>query len=84
MTRKGQVTIPAEIREELNIKEGDVLSVKVVDHTVVFESAREAFLSALEAIRQHARDVPPLTPEEMDEVVAGAMVEEYLESIADR
>ena len=37
VTRKGQTTIPARIREELGIKEGDDLSVETVDQAVIFK-----------------------------------------------
>ena len=37
VTRKGQTTIPARIREELGIKEGDDLSVEIVDQAVIFK-----------------------------------------------
>jgi antitoxin PrlF len=37
VTRKGQTTIPAEIREELGIKEGDELAVEAINHKVVFK-----------------------------------------------
>jgi antitoxin PrlF len=37
VTRKGQTTIPAEIRERLGIKEGDVLAVEAIDQQVVFK-----------------------------------------------
>lgn len=37
VTRKGQTTIPAEIREKLGIKEGDELAVEAVDQTVIFK-----------------------------------------------
>jgi len=37
VTRKGQTTIPSEIREQLGIKEGDNLTVEAVDKTVVFK-----------------------------------------------
>lgn len=37
VTRKGQTTIPAEIREKLGIKEGDDLAVEAIDHQVVFK-----------------------------------------------
>jgi len=36
ITRKGQTTIPAEIREKLGIKEGDELAVEAIDQAVVF------------------------------------------------
>lgn len=37
VTRKGQVTIPAEIREQLGIKKGDKLAVEAIDHQIVFK-----------------------------------------------
>ena len=37
VTRKGQTTIPAKIREQFGIKQGDKLSVEVVDHRIVFK-----------------------------------------------
>ena len=37
VTRKGQTTIPAEIREKLGIKEGDELAVEAVDQQIVFK-----------------------------------------------
>ena len=36
VTRKGQTTIPAKIREQLGIKEGDELAVETRDHQVIF------------------------------------------------
>ena len=38
ITRKGQTTIPAEIRQKLGLREGDELAVEVVDQTIVFRS----------------------------------------------
>jgi AbrB family looped-hinge helix DNA binding protein len=37
ITRKGQTTIPAKIRQQLGIKEGDELSVEVIEQGVVFK-----------------------------------------------
>ena len=37
VTRKGQTTIPAEIREQLGIKEGDKLAVEAIDKKIVFK-----------------------------------------------
>jgi antitoxin PrlF len=37
ITRKGQTTIPAEIREQLGIKEGDELAVEVIEQGVLFK-----------------------------------------------
>ena len=37
VTRKGQTTIPAKIRSELGIKEGDDLAVEAIDQQIVFK-----------------------------------------------
>jgi AbrB family looped-hinge helix DNA binding protein len=37
VTRKGQITIPKEIRDKLFIKESDNLEVKVVGNSIVME-----------------------------------------------
>ena len=37
VTRKGQTTIPAAIREKLGIKEGDDLVVEAIDNQIVFK-----------------------------------------------
>ncbi len=36
VTRKGQTTIPSEIREKLGIKEGDALAVQATDKHIIF------------------------------------------------
>lgn len=35
ITSKGQTTIPAEIRNALNLHTGDIVNFELVDHTVV-------------------------------------------------
>lgn len=37
ITRKGQVTIPKEIRDKLTLKESDNLEVKIVGNSIVME-----------------------------------------------
>ena len=36
VTRKGQTTIPARIRQKLGIKEGDKLAVEAVENQIIF------------------------------------------------
>jgi AbrB family looped-hinge helix DNA binding protein len=58
VTRRGQTTIPAQIRRRLGIAEGTRLKVSVVDDKVVFTKAASVFdlagtspLSKEEAVR---------------------------------
>lgn len=41
ITRQGQVTIPSEIREKLDLEEGDVLDFFYTDGTIVIRKKRE-------------------------------------------
>ena len=80
MTRKGQVTIPAEIRAKLGLHEGDILSVVDVDGTVVLSNPAVAFRASLERIWEYTQGQPHVTADEIDDIVADAIVEDYLES----
>jgi len=59
VTRRGQTTIPTEVRRKLGIEEGSRLMVEVEDHKVIltkvpslFDLAGTSDLSEREAIRQ--------------------------------
>ena len=41
ITRQGQITLPAPIRQELNLKEGQVLDFFYSDDTIVIRKKRE-------------------------------------------
>jgi len=41
VTRRGQTTIPAELREKLGIKEGDELMVEVTEKGILFKPIRK-------------------------------------------
>ena len=41
ITRQGQITLPAQIRQELNLKEGQVLDFFYSDDTIVIRKKRE-------------------------------------------
>ena len=83
ITRKGQVTIPAAIRHKLDLKEGDILAVKESDGKVVLESQRGIVERIAGSLSAYAKNGPPLTDDEMDEVIAQAIVEDYLQAVKD-
>jgi AbrB family looped-hinge helix DNA binding protein len=73
LTRKGQVTVPVEIRRALGLKRGDKVVFTMEDGTVrlartgsVVERTRGVFKSHL----------PPLTPREMREFAEQAIADE--------
>lgn len=84
MTRKGQVTIPAEIREQLNLREGDHFVINAVNGKVVMESQRDIVDRTAGVFAKYARNGPSLTDEDMDEIVAQAIVDDYLDPAGKR
>jgi len=73
LTRKGQVTVPAEVRRALGLQEGDKVEFTLENGTVrlartgsVVERTRGVFKSNL----------PPLTPKEMREFAEQAIADE--------
>jgi AbrB family looped-hinge helix DNA binding protein len=82
MTRKGQVTIPAEIRQKLNLSEGELFVVNEVDGKVVLESQRQIARQLVGAFAAYVIHPPP-TKDELHEAFADAIVEEYFESERD-
>ena len=68
VTRSFQVTIPREVREALGIRVGDYLNVYVDEKgRIVMEKVR--------TVRRTLRSGRPLTPEEIDELMAKGLGE---------
>ena len=63
ITRKGQVTIPAEIRRELDLKEGERISVERHGDTVLLRRARSVTEQTAGVLAPYRR-TPPLTADE--------------------
>ncbi len=65
VTRNGQLTLPAEVRRELNIEEGDYVEIDIVDELIVLkpkklvDSSQAYFWSRdwQEAEREATRDI---------------------------
>jgi len=55
ITSKGQITIPKEIREKLNLKEGDkVIFIEEGDKIIIANAAKFAFLNMQKAFEGEA------------------------------
>jgi AbrB family looped-hinge helix DNA binding protein len=80
VTRKGQVTIPIDIRRKLGIKEGDKLAVEEHDDEIVFKRAK-GFAESTAGIFAKYRLPVPLTPEQEREAFGQAVADEVVESM---
>lgn len=83
MTRKGQVTIPVEIREQLGLHEGDHFIVHAVDGKVVFESQRDIARRTAGALAEYGKKMPPLAPHQIRALAAHYIAEEVMQSMLD-
>ena len=83
LTRKGQVTIPAQYRAKYGLREGDVVLFHEVNGMLVVEGARNAASELAGSLSKYAKGKPPLTDELIDQAVEESIVENYLRKLAD-
>ncbi len=76
VTRKGQVTVPAEIRRALGLKEGDKVVFTLEDDEVRFARTGSVVELTAGAIKSHG---PPPSAEELRELAEEAIAEDVVE-----
>jgi AbrB family looped-hinge helix DNA binding protein len=71
---KGQITIPAQVREQFGIRPGDIVHFEVIADTITV-------IPSLSKLRTGYRSVPPLslpkTQDEIDTIVRDERAERY-------
>ena len=80
VTRKGQVTVPAEIRRELGLKQGDRVAFILDDGEVRLTRTVSVVERTAGAFKSHK---PPLTAEQLRESAERAMAEEAVHRMGD-
>ena len=75
VTRKGQITIPAEIRRALNIKEGDKVTFTVEQGEVKLSRTGSVVAATAGALKS---DMPALSPEEERRAAEQAIAEDVI------
>lgn len=83
ITRKGQITIPVEIRNELNLQEGERMTVTRVGSKIIMESEIEIVRRTAGALFKYAK-TPPASIEDEKAAFAQAIVDDYVESLKDQ
>ena len=78
---KGQITLPASIRHELGLAEGDRLVVERRGQEIVLVQPENVVDPTAGALAKYARNLPPMSPSEMREAAARAIVENHLETM---
>ena len=80
LTRKGQVTIPAEIRRQLGLQQGDKVAFVQEGDTVTVKPAASVTERTAGALRQY-RHTPTVTSEQERDAFAQAVANEVGESL---
>jgi AbrB family looped-hinge helix DNA binding protein len=75
VTRKGQVTIPAEIRKALGLKEGDKVAFVLADDQVTLSKKGSVVALTAGALKS---DIPHLSPREEREKTEQAIADEAM------
>ncbi len=72
VTRKGQITLPSELRKEFGIEEGDVLYVVKGERGIEIRTPGSFVARTAGIFRDYAAHMPSLEPEEIRELAAQA------------
>jgi AbrB family looped-hinge helix DNA binding protein len=80
VTRKGQVTVPAEIRRELGLKQGDRVAFILDDGEVRLTRTVSVVQRTAGALKSRK---PPLTAEQLRESAERAMAEEAVQRMGE-
>ncbi len=75
--RKGQVTIPAEIRAALRIAEGDALEFELEDSVLQVRLRKGSIVERTKGMFKS--DLPPMTAEELRTAAETAIAEDVME-----
>jgi AbrB family looped-hinge helix DNA binding protein len=78
VTRKGQVTIPAPIRDALDIKQGDTITFHVEGNVVTLKPAHSTLAEGYQSIPALKK---PLTEQEIEEIVRDDTAEAYAKKV---
>ena len=72
VTRKGQVTIPSEIRERLGIREGDKVVISIAEGNTVALKPVKSLTDILYGSLHELAGQLPTDPEDLDRAIADA------------
>jgi len=79
MTRKGQITVPAEVRRAMGVSEGDRIAVKVDESGEVRIAPAESWTVRTAGIFRDYVTGPPLSAEELRVAAEVAIAESAIE-----
>lgn len=81
VTRKGQITLPVELRKEFGIEEGDVLYVVRGERGIEIRTPGSFVARTAGIFRDYAANTPPLEPDEIRDLAAQAWVDEVVDEL---
>lgn len=81
VTRKGQITLPSELRKEFGIEEGDVLYVVKGERGIEIRTPGSFVARTAGIFRDYAAHVPPLEPEEIRELAEQAWLDDVRDEL---
>lgn len=79
VTRKGQITVPVEVRRALGLKEGDNVAVRLEENGRATLERRPSFVARTAGIFKSGR--PPLNPEQEQDEFERGVAEDVLRDL---
>lgn len=78
VTRKGQITLPVELRKKYDIEEGDIVYIREGEHGIEITTPGTFASRTAGIFRDYASKLAPLEPDEIREHAARAWTEDAM------
>lgn len=78
---KGQMTLPAELRDYLQLEENDVVTARKEEGRVILENPLRKLRQALAESAKYFADIPPLEPEEIRRLATESITQSVAEKL---
>ncbi len=81
VTRKGQITLPIELRKEFGIEEGDIVYVVKGEHGIEIRTPGSFVTRTAGIFREYAAHMPPMEPGDIRDLAAQAWLEDAVDEL---
>lgn len=81
VTRKGQITLPVDLRKEFGIEEGDILYIVKGERGIEIRTPGSFVVRTAGIFRDYAANRLPLEPDEIRELAAQAWLEDVINEL---
>lgn len=79
--KKGQITLPSDLRREMGLHEGDVIYFERRGNETVLVRAEDIIARTAGALKKYADNTPPLSPDDINSLASEGIAKEGIRKL---